>query len=353
MIRGLADLAPYLSTPWRQRFERTGVRMFARARDRYNHPNTAYRLDAVPSRSGPAGSDPRFTIDDHVEPYGITAALLLPQDPYGITVWSDAAAAHEFTRANNDFLIDRWVEFDDRYVLAVTVSPHDARQAAAEIQRCASIPGVVAVQLLLRDTMLGSTWFDPVYEAATEHGLPIVFHQNGNEGCYHAAQAPAGGIPRSYGERHVVLTQIGAANLADLVISGAFERFPTLRMVMVEWGFSWLPSLAARLDHMWLRDPDAAPLIRRLPSEYLAEHVTFTTQPLDEPDTPADLAALLAVPQVIDTLLFSSDYPHYDTDDPQFVLKRIPAESRAKVCYENALRVFGAPILRSLPAAQR
>jgi predicted TIM-barrel fold metal-dependent hydrolase len=348
LIKDVSDVMPYMSQKWQRHFERTGVRMYARARDRYNHPNRTYRLDALPDTGGPAGSDPAFTLENHIKPFGITTAMLLPQEPYGVTVWGDSEAAAVFTSANNDFLLERWVNFDERYSLAITVSPHDPHTAAAEIQRCADIPGVIGVQLLLRNEMLGSRWFDPVYEAAVTNNLPVVYHQSGNEGCYSYSQGPAGGIPRSYGERHVVLTQVGAANIADLIVSGTFERFPTLQVVMVEWGFSWLSSLLARMDHMWLANPDAAPQIKKLPSEYVAEHITFTTQPLDEPDTAAELRSLFAIPHLDQMLLFSSDYPHYDTDDPNFVLKRIPASFREKVCYGNAVRTFGPKVLRSI-----
>jgi predicted TIM-barrel fold metal-dependent hydrolase len=347
LIRDTHDVFGYMPASWRQHFEASGIRTYARARDRYNHPHKTYRLDAVPSAGGPAGSDRDFTIANHVEPYHITTALLLPQEPYGVTAWGNSAAATAFCSAVNSYFIENWVAYDDRYALAVTVSAHDPEEAAREIRRHGQEPGVVGIQLLLLEQMMGSRWFDPVYEAACELSLPIVFHQSGNEGCHFSSQTVAGGIPRSYGERHVVLPQVGAANMVDMITSGVFTRFPQLRVVMVEWGFSWVPSLLARMDYLWEQDPHSAPLVTARPSSYVREHFTFTTQPLDEPGTLAELRALFGQPDVIDTLLFSSDYPHYDTDDPEFVLKRIPANVRAKVCYENAIATFGERIFRS------
>lgn len=350
LIKSPAEVMPYLSASWRRHFEDRGIRMYARARDRYNHPNRTYRVDALPGSGGPAGSDPEFTLANHLTPYNIATALLLPQEPYGVTAWGDAAAADAFCSATNDYFIDRWVGLDDRYALAITVSPHDPKATAAEIRRRGGETGVVGIQLLLTDQMLGSTWFDPVYEAASELGLPIVLHQSGSEACFTTSLTAAGGVPRSYGERHVVLTQVGAANIVDLVTGGVFERFPQLQVCMVEWGFSWLSSLLPRMDHLWEQDPGAAPLVRKPPSQYVAEHVTFTTQPLDEPDTRDELESLFAIPGIEKMLLFSSDYPHYDTDDPDFVIRRIPAPMRAAVCYENAVQAFGDKIIRSVRA---
>jgi predicted TIM-barrel fold metal-dependent hydrolase len=352
MYEALSDLDPYLSAEWRRRFETRGIRTYARARDRYSHPEYTQRADATPPSGGHAGSDRQFTIENHLQPNGIDGVVLLPQQPYGVTGWGDPDAACAYVAATNDFFREAWVGYDDRYCLAVTVTPHDAEAAAAEIRRHAGQPGVVGVQLLLLDRMLGDRWFDPIYEAAAEAGLPIVVHQSGSEGCYAFSPTVAGGAPRSYGERHVVLTQVGAANVVDLVVNGAFERFPTLKVSFVEWGFSWLAPLMARLDHLWELDPDGAPRVNGRPSQIIRDHMSFATQPLDEPDTRAEWDALFAAEGLDKMLLFASDYPHYDTDDTTFILKaRIPKELRAPISYQNALKVFGDEVLRSVRTA--
>jgi predicted TIM-barrel fold metal-dependent hydrolase len=351
MYKEFRDLEPYLSRRWRERFETRGIRTYARARDRYNHPEYTQRADATPPAGGHAGSDRTFTVENHIGPNGVDGALLLPQQPYGVVVWGDAQAANAYVAATNDFFLEQWCGYDDRYCLAVTVTPHDPALAAEEIRRHAGQPGVVGIQLLLLDRMMGDRALDPIYEAACAAELPIVMHQTGSEGCYPFSPTSAGGTPRSYGERHVVLTQVGAANLCDLIVGGTFERFPTLKVAFVEWGFSWLAPLLARLDHLWEADPDAAPQVKRPPSEYVLKHMTFATQPLDEPATRGEWEALFGLPGLDKMLLFASDYPHYDTDDPTFILRaRIPKELRAQIANRNALGVFGDEILRSLRA---
>jgi predicted TIM-barrel fold metal-dependent hydrolase len=347
MVDDVNKVLPYMSSRWQRFFEVRGIRTHARARDRYAHPNLTYRADAIsPAKGGPPGCDIEHVMASHVAPFNIQSALLLPQQPYGVTSWGDADAAHAFCAASNDYFLNSWVAFDERMTMAVTVSPHDPTAAAAEIRRLAGQPGVVGVALLLMDQMLGSYTLDPIYEAAMACDLPVLVHQSGSEGCYYGSQTVAGGIPRSYGERHVVLTQVGAANVVDVIVNGTLEKFPGLKFVMVEWGFSWLSSLLPRMDNFWLKDPEAAPKIKKLPSEYVAQAFTFTTQPLDETDTPGELTALLETPGFEKTLLFSSDYPHYDADNPDFVIRRIPERMRAAVCFENALGVFDTKIFR-------
>ena len=59
-----------------------------------------------------------------------------------------------------------------------------------------------------------------------------------------------------------------------------------LRIVLVEAGFAWVPSLCWRLDQHWARMRDEVPHVKRPPSEYIRENVWYTTQPIEEPANP-------------------------------------------------------------------
>src|SRR3546814_9696393 len=87
---------------------------------------------------------------------------------------------------------------------------------------------------------MGNRHYQPIYEAAQRHDLPILLHVTGTENVYHGAPVVAGGWPESFIERYVSLSQVGEANLVSLVFSGVLERFPGLRVLFVEYGFSWV-----------------------------------------------------------------------------------------------------------------
>ena len=120
-----------------------------------------------------------------------------------------------------------------------------------------------------------------------------------------------------------------------------FERLPGLKVVMVEGGFAWAPPLAWRLDKNWHRMRREVPEVRRPPSEYMREHVWYTTQPIEEPETPRDLLDVIRWIGA-DRLLFSSDYPHWDFDDPRYAFKAKPSpEDVAAIFSGNARRLYG------------
>jgi predicted TIM-barrel fold metal-dependent hydrolase len=107
-----------------------------------------------------------------------------------------------------------------------------------------------------------------------------------------------------------------------------------------------------QLDRYYPEMRKESHLVKRLPSEYLREHVRVTTQPLEMTEDRDDLIeGLEAAEGIEDILVFSSDYPHWDFDDPTFIGRRLPPSWGPKVFYENALSTFRWPAdAKTLPA---
>ena len=126
---------------------------------------------------------------------------------------------------------------------------------------------------------------------------------------------------------------------ASLILEGVFEAFPGLKIVLIEGGFAWGPNLAWRLDNHWKKMRDEAPL-KRLPSEYLRSNIWFATQPMEEPENPEDLR------QVFDwigwdRIVYSSDYPHWDYDDPRQAFRiRFSEQEERMILRDNAMAVY-------------
>ena len=88
------------------------------------------------------------------------------------------------------------------------------------------------------------------------------------------------------------------------------------------------------------------PWLRRLPSEYFADHVWVTTQPLELSASREQIVAALSWFGGEDKLVFSSDYPHWDADDLAHLRQRLPESWHARFFRENALRLLRVEIFR-------
>jgi uncharacterized protein len=125
-----------------------------------------------------------------------------------------------------------------------------------------------------------------------------------------------------------------------MVLEGVFERFPKLKVVVIEGGFGWLPALAWRLDRHWERAKDEVPDLARKPSDYIRDHVWITTQPMEEPENRQQLLDVMGWIGH-ERILFATDYPHWDFDDPARVLPRgLAPEHKRMIEAENARRLF-------------
>jgi predicted TIM-barrel fold metal-dependent hydrolase len=79
------------------------------------------------------------------------------------------------------------------------------------------------------------------------------------------------------------------------------------------------------------------------PAEYVREHVYVTTQPMEEPARPRYFGDLLdQLGELVDHLLFASDYPHWDADQPDDSFPvRLSAELARKIYFQNAAALYG------------
>ena len=192
--------------------------------------------------------------------------------------------------AINHWQIEKWTSKDSRLKGSIVVANEDGLTAAAEIRKWAGNKNFVQVLLLSRNVEpLGQRRYWPIYEAAEEAGLPVGVHAFGFGGN----PITASGWPSYYIEEMVGHSQCQQTALASLVLEGVFERYPKLKMVMIEAGFGWAPSLAWRLDKHWQRLKSEVPHVKRPPSEYIRDHIWWTTQPMEDPERREHLFELI------------------------------------------------------------
>jgi predicted TIM-barrel fold metal-dependent hydrolase len=164
----------------------------------------------------------------------------------------------------------------------------------------------------------------------------------GGEGLAGQVTPPTGsGVPASYYEYVALSPQGIMTHLASLILHGVFEKFPGLRVLLVEGSTAWLPWLLWRLDTNYKALRRDAPWLKRRPSEYFYDHIRVTTQPLDSPDDPEELVTLLSYIGGQDILCYSSDYPHWDADELSYITRVLPKDWLPNVLRENAMKLYG------------
>jgi predicted TIM-barrel fold metal-dependent hydrolase len=332
-------LYPFLPQRWREHATAYGNPVHGPFYNANPHPLYAphtSRRDAWPPGGGLPGSDVAFMRAQHLGPNNVSCGVLIPLLGGSSTRNLEFGAA--LCSAVNDWQLAEFISQEPRLKGSIQVPAEDAEAAVAEIERHAGNPGFVQIQLGASTCEpAGRKRYWPIFEAAQRTGLPIGMHVGGSPGH----PRTGGGWPSFYIEAHYDLTHTMQAQVTSMVLEGVFERFPDLRVVLVEGGFAWAPPLAWRLDRLWAQMRNEVPYVKRPPSEYMRQNLYFTTQPMEEPDDPDEV--LLVFEQIgWDRVLFSTDYPHWDFDDPNYALKaNLSDDRRCQLFHDNAVKLYG------------
>jgi predicted TIM-barrel fold metal-dependent hydrolase len=149
------------------------------------------------------------------------------------------------------------------------------------------------------------------------------------------------GWPRYFVQWHNT-AQIHATQnqVTSLVCNGLFDRYPDLKVVFLESGVGWVTPFLWRFDQQYRELRSEIPWVKRLPSERIADHVRFATQPKGDV-TASQFEELIEMGGTERLFMFSSDYPHYDADSPEVALPRtLPLALRRRIQYQNALETY-------------
>jgi predicted TIM-barrel fold metal-dependent hydrolase len=321
------EIKAYLEQPWKHRF---GMRQ-----------NTYYKnpcppIDKQPPSGGVAGSDPHFLREQWIDRLGIDHAVLITQGH--VTANHDPDYSTAVADAYNNWLSETWLgkyNSDGVFKGSIVINHHDPLASAKEIDRWAEHPHFIQVQM---DTgaraPFGQRQYHPIYQAAERNGLPVVFHPGGES---MGINKPVWiGLPSHYTEYYTGFSFAMQSHLVSMMTEGIFERFPNLKIVIAEGGVTWLPALIWRLDAEWKALRSEVPWLKNPPSEYLRDHVRFTTQPMERPERDEDLIEVLKMMDAEHLLMFSSDYPEGDFVSLDVSLPQLPASWQEKIFRDNA-----------------
>lgn len=246
----------------------------------------------------------------------------------------DAATAVTIARQSNDELAAAVQKHPDRFTALAAMAPQDPPAAAREIERAVNTLGFRGV--ILNSHTQGEYFDDPkfweIFEVAQALNVPVYLHPN----------TPSRGMIGPLLEKGLDGAIFGfgvetGMHLLRIIVSGVFDRFPGLKIVVGHLGEA-LPFWLFRLDFMHGamvragRYPGIGPLKKSI-SAYLRENVWITTSGMAwEP-------AIMFVRQVLgaDRVMYAMDYPYQFVPDEVSVTDNLPISTAEKKAFYQGI----------------
>ena len=340
-----ADILQYLPKHWREYAEGQGVAPMPIRPPNVTSAsmleNAARLAEAFPADGTYPGSDYGLLKEQLLDKYGYWRGILTHDlGEYGQHL--NGYFGVELCRAANEWNVEHWLAKDERLYSVIAVPSSAPEEAAKEIRRWGGNRRLVSV--LLAGNGLGRPYGDPIYDpihrAAAETGKSIAVHLAVNRP--NPLIAMTGGPVSTGIVANSQLSQEAMHYATSFIVHGVFEKYPSLKLLLKEFGTAWLPSVIWGMDRRYELLRFESPWVRRLPSEYFRNHIRLSTQPFEESPEPEQMIQLMeTVNGVEEMLCFSSDYPHISFDDPTYIARLMPARWHAKVFFGNACRLYG------------
>jgi predicted TIM-barrel fold metal-dependent hydrolase len=282
------------------------------------------------------GYDPHQRVKD-LETDGVDAEVLFPTTGMSFYPIQDDELRWTLFRAYNTWLHDFCSAYPDKFK-GIAILDDDVDQATAELERCREMGHVGAMVPLFPSTTYRDRSFDRLWECASELQMPLNLHsstfRDQSKSFFNITAFTDRLLNTPYQVQHV---------LFDLMFSGVFDRFPTLKVVSTENDAGWAGHMAERGDYWFHRQLKLAAaeevVCTNPPSFYLHRNVFHAFM--------RDRTAVLAH-EVIGTesLMWGNDFPHYISTWPysqeliEEYKKYVDPPTHAKIFCDNVRALY-------------
>jgi len=261
-------------------------------------------------------------------------------------------------RAYNNWAHDFCSAAPERLKFTAQVSGQLLDGMVVEMRRAVEEKGAVSIFLpqAIPDKMWHHPDYDQVWQTAVDLEVPLSIH-----GMDSATGKPllgsrydgVGGRASSVGTLTIFPFENMVA-LAHFIFSGILDRFPTLRLLVLESNAGWLPFFLNRLEKatdgrqaLAFRDNP----LEATPQEYFVRQCSIAAD--------ADEPTIKYVVDYIgdDNIVFNTDYPHSDAPAPEEPLRDMLAqplsdESKKKILWDNSVNIYGERLIKGHPLAK-
>jgi predicted TIM-barrel fold metal-dependent hydrolase len=242
--------------------------------------------------------------------------------------------------AYNRWLVEHVLPEDDRVKAMLYLPFNDPEAAVKTVERFIGKKGVAGFLITSsRHMPVHANEYMRLYAMLEEADQALAFHAHLNWQDEYTSQ-----LNRFLSMHAISFMLCNLVHLTNWVINGLPERFPKLRTLWIESGIAWLAFVTQRLDNEYLMRSSEAPLLKKLPSEYISE-MFFTTQPMERTNMKLLEATFEAV-KAPTQLVYASDWPHWDFDLPSTVwdLPFLDEDAKRNILGYNAARLFNLEV---------
>jgi predicted TIM-barrel fold metal-dependent hydrolase len=230
----------------------------------------------------------------------------------------DVDFGYGLARAHNRAIVDFCAV--DRRLLAVGYLPLSDFERSRAMAKQALELGCKALMIPSACPLAHSpshVGLDPVWAQAEEAGVPVVFHVGGGGQLLHPSYFVNGlpPVPDFHGGAenfrsidYMAIPYPPMQTLATLILDGVLDRFPGLKIGVIEQGASWVPGWMRTLDSAFdafRKNEERLQRLRLRPSEFVRRSVRVTPYPAEDVGWIVENAGE-------EVCLFSSDYPHVE-----------------------------------------
>jgi predicted TIM-barrel fold metal-dependent hydrolase len=316
-----------------------GIGLISNAGARFDAPETISahgRFEEVLR----GGYDPAQHLKD-MQIDGVAGEVLYPSQGLFYFKVADTPLMSAIFRAYNDWLAEFCRTDPARLKGIAMINLDDVQDGIKELQRTANMgfAGAMITEYPLEDRRYDRPEYEPFWAAAQDLDMPLSLH---------TATRRQGKI-RGIGEQTIYdassrATKVfyPATSMCDMIFSGVFERYPALKLVIVEFELAWVPHLLSTMDYTY-RERHEEALYRfthdRYPSDFFHHNVFLSFQ---EDAIGIRLRDVIGV----DNMMWGSDYPHSESTFPKSreileqILAGVPTDEQAKIVGGNAARLY-------------
>jgi predicted TIM-barrel fold metal-dependent hydrolase len=291
------------------------------------------------SQGHPGGHDPHARVTEMSQD-GVSAEVLYPTLGLRLFGLDDPALQEACFRVYNDWLIDYCQVDFDRLLGIPSIAIYNVEHAVAELERCknAGLKGAIIWQAPHPDLPFYSDHYNHFWEAAQDLEMPVSLHiLTGHNYSKHMESRV--GVEHYRGS--VNLKAMDAINAVfDFIFYGILDRYPRLKLVIVENEIGWIPFFLQQWDYYYRRfGKSNPPPISMEPSEYFMRQIlaTFFNDAVGGHNFSW---------WGVENCMWSNDYPHPNSTWPHSLevierdLGHLPAEAKARLVRENVAQLY-------------